>query len=39
MIILSEQTEAIPDRSSHPEVFLRTSVLKICSRFTGEHPC
>ena len=27
------------DRSSHPEVFLRKDVLKICSKFTGEHPC
>ena len=26
-------------RSSRPEVFLRKSVLKICSKFTGEHPC
>ena len=26
-------------RSSHPEVFLRKSVLKICNKFTGEHPC
>ena len=25
-------------RSSHPEVFLRKGVLKICSKFTGEHP-
>ena len=25
-------------RSSHPEVFLIKSVLKICSKFTGEHP-
>ena len=24
--------------SSHPEVFLRKCVLKICSKFTGEHP-
>ena len=24
-------------RSSHPEVFLRKGVLKICSKFTGEH--
>ena len=24
--------------SSHPEVFLRKSVLKICNKFTGEHP-
>ena len=26
-------------RSSHPEVFLGKVVLKICSKFTGEHPC
>ena len=26
-------------RSSSPEVFLGKGVLKICSRFTGEHPC
>ena len=26
-------------RSSHPEVFLGKGVLKICSKFTGEHPC
>ena len=25
--------------SSRPEVFLRKGVLKICSKFTGEHPC
>ena len=25
-------------RSSHPEVFLRKGVLKICSKLTGEHP-
>ena len=25
-------------RSSRPEVFLGKSVLKICSKFTGEHP-
>ena len=25
-------------RSSHPEVFLGKGVLKICSKFTGEHP-
>ena len=25
-------------RSSPPEVFLRKGVLKICSKFTGEHP-
>ena len=26
-------------RSSHPEVFLGKGVLKICSKYTGEHPC
>ena len=26
-------------RSSHSEVFLGKGVLKICSKFTGEHPC
>ena len=29
----------ITSRSSHQEVFLEKSVLKICSKFTGEHPC
>ena len=24
---------------SHPEVFLEKVALKICSKFTGEHPC
>ena len=27
------------DRSSHREVFLGKVVLKICSKFSGEHPC
>ena len=26
-------------KSSHPEVFLRKAVLKICSKFKIEHPC
>ena len=26
-------------RSSHPEVFLVKGILKICSKFTGEHLC
>ena len=26
-------------RRSPPEVFLRKDALKICSKFTGEHPC
>ena len=27
------------NRSSHPGLFLRKRVLKICSKFTGKHPC
>ena len=27
------------NRSSPPEVFLGKTVLKICNKFTGEHPC
>ena len=27
------------DRSSRQGVFLEKGVLKICSKFTGEHPC
>ena len=26
-------------KTSHPEVFWRKGVLKICSKFTGKHPC
>ena len=26
-------------RSNRPEVFLGKGALKICSKFTGEHPC
>ena len=26
-------------RCSHPDVFLGKGVLKICSKFTGDHPC
>ena len=26
-------------RSSHPEVFLKKGILKIFSKFRGEHPC
>ena len=25
--------------SSHPQVFLGKGVLKLCNKFTGEHPC
>ena len=35
-VALDESTDV---RSSHPEVFLVKGVLKICSKFTGEHPC
>ena len=33
-----DQTDIPLFRSSHPEVFLWKSVVKICSKFTGEHP-
>ena len=33
------QQHIIIFRSSHPEVSLERDVLKICSKFTGEHPC
>ena len=26
-------------RNSRPELFLEKGVLKICNKFTGEHPC
>ena len=29
----------VNDRSYRPEVFFRKGVPKICSNFTGEHPC
>ena len=32
-------TDSTFSRSSHPEVILVKGVLKICSRFTGDHPC
>ena len=35
----STELEVFKHRSSHPEVFLEKGVLKICSKFTGEHPC
>ena len=34
-----EQENSAKNRSSPPEVFLLKGVLKICSKFTGEHPC
>ena len=33
-----KQQHPYRSRSSHPEVFLRKGVLKICSKFTGEPP-
>ena len=36
---LSDCKDCVYFRSSHPEVFLEKAVLKICSKFTGEHPC
>ena len=36
--LLIPQQQPAP-RSSPPEVFLGKGVLKICSKFTGEHPC
>ena len=37
--ISRELTVRSMSRSSHPDVFLAKVVLKICSKFTGEHPC
>ena len=31
--------QVVTVRSSRPEVFVRKGVLKICRKFTGEHPC
>ena len=31
--------QSVRIRSSHPEVLLGKGVLKICSKFTREHPC
>ena len=39
MYTVCELIMVIIDRSRHPEVFLGKGVLKICSKFTGEHPC
>ena len=33
-----KNTESFMFRSSRPEVFIGKGVLKICSKFTGEHP-
>ena len=36
-ILITTELEML--RSNHPELFLEKGVLKICSKFTGEHPC
>ena len=36
---MSIERNVTSNRSSHPEVLLRKGVLKICTKFTGEHPC
>ena len=38
-MILRTMPISILNRSSHPEVFLGKVVLKICTKFIGEHPC
>ena len=35
----NKMSELLNDKSSLPEVFLGKDVVKICSKFTGEHPC
>ena len=37
--IKKERKQLDINRSNPPEVFLGKGVLKICSKFTGEHPC
>ena len=37
--IAIEQVKLQATRSSHSEVSLRKGLLKICSKYTGEHPC
>ena len=32
-------SQTLPNKSSHPEVVLGKGVLKLRSKFTGEHPC
>ena len=39
LICCSKNTKTFMHQSSNPKMFLRKSVLKICSKFTGEHPC
>ena len=36
---LFEEVIATNSKRSGPEIFLRKDVVKICIKFTGEHPC
>ena len=38
-LLATLQSEKLILRSSPSEVFFRKGVLKLCSKFTGEHPC
>ena len=39
LILLSQELLFIQCSSSRPEVFLGKGVMKICNKFTREHPC
>ena len=39
LIQIIDQIIVVMTISSPPDMFLRKGVLKICSKFTGEHPC
>ena len=39
MLFQTKWSYVMIKRSSHTEVFLEKGILKICSKFTGEHPC
>ena len=39
MSLLLLIAETITFRSNTPDVFLGKCVLKICNKYTGEHPC
>ena len=39
MLCIKSESFIFNSRSSHPEMFLRKGVLKICNKFTGEYPC
>ena len=39
LVLIFEKCKISQVRSSHPKVFLGKGVLKMCSKFTGEHQC